>query len=205
MCFFFVILWTKVFVFCMGFNLCFSRTYWPGINQNHCVITEEKIGVEMKSINVAEKKTLKLQNVLSYCVDLSAENVNSLDMEVDKMNIYIKTHGAKQIGPLIQYSKVEQKEDGNAVVTIQFMLQSDKFINNVDKPYRMDGIHRVPDCLYARYIGPEENLKYAYDKLGVYAFENEISLEGGSYTIYVNRNEDEESIVADVFMPTKAS
>ena len=159
----------------------------------------------MRIISILENKTLKLQNVLSYNVDLSTANMNTLDMEVDKMNIYIKTHGAKQVGPLIQYSDVEYKEDGNAIVTIQFMLQSDKYINNVDKPYRMDGIYKVTECLYARYIGPEENLKFAYDKLGVYAFENEINLHGGSYTIYVEKNEDEESITADIFMPTKAS
>ena len=55
----------------------------------------------MNTINISEKKTLKLQNVLSCCINLSEENATMLDMEVDKMNIFIKTHGASQIGPLI--------------------------------------------------------------------------------------------------------
>ena len=38
---------------------------------------------------------------------------------------------------------------------------------------------------------------------GVYAFENDIELEGSNYTIYVDRNEEEETMIADVFMPIK--
>ena len=40
-------------------------------------------------------------------------------------------------------------------------------------------------------------------KLGVYAFENDIELDGCNYTIYVDRNEEDETMVADVFMPVK--
>lgn len=146
---------------------------------------------------------MKLQNVLSYCVNLSDENAGLLDMEVDKMNTFIKTHGGKQIGPLIQHSYIEENKDGGVNIKIQFMLQSDKFLNNVEAPYKIDGSYKVSNCLYARYIGPEENIKFAYDKLNLHAFENEIDLKGNSYTIYVDRNQEEESIVADVFMPLK--
>ena len=38
---------------------------------------------------------------------------------------------------------------------------------------------------------------------GVYTFENDIELDGCNYTIYVDRNEEEETMVADVFMPVK--
>ena len=88
-------------------------------------------------------------------------------------------------------------------IKMQFMLQTDNFIHNVEPPYKMDSILRVKNCLYARYIGPEDKLKFAYDKLGVYAFENDIELEGCNYTIYVDRNEEDETMVADVFMPVK--
>ena len=46
----------------------------------------------------------------------------------------------------------------------------------------------------------EENLQFAYQKLGVYAFENDIKLKGDSYTIFVKQDENE--FVADVFMET---
>ena len=41
-------------------------------------------------------------------------------------------------------------------------------------------------------------MQFAYQKLGVYAFENDIQLKGDSYTVFVKK--EEENIVADVFM-----
>lgn len=155
----------------------------------------------MRSIRVEENKTLRLQNVLSCKMDFSKINTGTFDNEINKMNVFISTHGAKQIGPLIQYSNVEMNQNGEADINMQFMLQSDNFINNVQSPYRMDSMLRVKNCLFARYTGKENTLKFAYDKLGVYAFENEIELEGGSYTVFVNR--DDEVISADIFMPIK--
>ena len=108
-----------------------------------------------------------------------------------------------------QYQEISSIDSGIIYTTckgdikMQFMLQTDNFIHNVEPPYKMDSILRVKNCLYARYIGPEDKLKFAYDKLGVYAFENDIELDGCNYTIYVDRNEEDETMVADVFMPVK--
>lgn len=131
----------------------------------------------MNTITLSEHKILKLQNVLSVQVDLESESDELFDIEI--------------------------KDDGAVDIKMQFMLQTDNFIHNVEQPYKMDSILRVKNCLYARYIGPEDKLKFAYDKLGVYAFENDIELEGCNYTIYVDRNEEDETMVADVFMPVK--
>lgn len=155
----------------------------------------------MKQIRVHEGKTLKLQNVILVELDLSSEDANLFDTEVTKMNTFIQTHGARQIGPLIQYTDVEINEANEADINMQFMLQADNFIHNVEPPYHMESILRVKNCLYARYNGPEDKVKFAYDKLGVYAFENDIELEGCNYTIYVDRNEEDETMIADVFMP----
>lgn len=55
----------------------------------------------MNKITILENKTLKLQNVLSVQVDLESESDELFDIEINKLNTYIQTHGAKQIGPLI--------------------------------------------------------------------------------------------------------
>lgn len=157
----------------------------------------------INKIKILEGKTLKLQNVLSTKLDLNIEELGVFDIQVNKLITYIKTHGAEQVGPLIQYSSLEVDNDGEPNVIIKFMLQADNFIHSVEQPYHMESLLRVKNCLYARYIGPEEKIKFAYDKLGVYAFENDIELEGSNYTVYVDRNEDDESIIADVFMPIK--
>ena len=158
----------------------------------------------MSSIKIYENKTFKLNNVLKYEFHSADENnEKDIDLEIQKMNVYIQTHGYKQIGPLIQYSDICVHDGDKIDVHMIFMLQANSFIHNVEQPYRMESLLRVKNCLYARYNGPEDKLKFAYDKLGVYAFENDIELEGCNYTIYVDRNEEEETMVADVFMPVK--
>lgn len=158
----------------------------------------------MRNIKINENKSLKLSNVLKYDVGAANEDCEiNIDLEIQKMDSYIKTHGYRQIGPLIQFSDVCMGKNDSVDIKMIFMLQSDNFIHNVEPPYKMDSILRVKNCLYARYIGPEEKLKFAYDKLGVYAFENDIELEGCNYIIYVDRNEEDETMVADVFMPVK--
>ncbi len=69
----------------------------------------------------------------------------------------------------------------------------------------MESILRVTDCMYCRYIGLEEKLKIAYDKIGVEAFEKDIELSEESYTVFVNSNEEEGTITADIFIPKNNS
>lgn len=157
----------------------------------------------MNKIIISENKTLKLQNVLSCQIDLTVENESIIDTDIDKMNNYIQIHGAKQIGPLIQFSSVAVNEENEAEINMHFMLQSDRFIHNVEPPYRMDSIIRVKNCLYARYIGPSGKVKIAYDKIAVYAFENDIEVEGSNYTIYVEENKEDETMIVDIFAPIK--
>ena len=83
---------------------------------------------------------------------------------------------------------------------MMMLMQCNTFLHQIEQPYGMESIICVPDCFYCRYRGPEEKLKFAYDRLQIEAFEQEICLKGSSYTIFVDRNEEEETIVADVFM-----
>jgi len=43
-------------------------------------------------------------------------------------------------------------------------------------------------------------MKFAYDKINLYAFENDIKLKGDSYTVFVDSQEENDTIIADVFM-----
>ena len=83
---------------------------------------------------------------------------------------------------------------------IIMMLQSNNYIYSVEQPYSMESVLRIPNCMYCRYIGPEDKLRFAYDKIQLEAFENDIPLKGDSYTIFVDRDEENETITADVFM-----
>ena len=156
----------------------------------------------MSKLQYNLNKVLKLQNVLIGKMSLEEEDVD-FNLIVDKMQSYIKVKGAIQIGPLIQQTRTFVNDAEEMDVEINFLLQCNNYIYNVEKPYRMESVLRVPNCMYCRYIDPEDKLKFAYDKINLEAFENDIELTGESYTVFVDQNEEEGTIVADVFMPKK--
>lgn len=154
----------------------------------------------MSKIQVSQNKVLKLQNVLINKISLEDEELD-FNIIVEKMQSYIKVKGAIQIGPLIQHTKPFVNKDEELDMEINMLLQCNNYIHSVEPPYSMQSLVRVPNCMYCRYTGPEEKLKFAYDKINLEAFENDIELTGESYTVFVDQNEEDGTIVADVFMP----
>lgn len=156
----------------------------------------------MGKLSLHNNKILKLSNVLRHTLSFDDDNIN-LGIIVEHMQAYIRTKGKIQKGPLIQYAGVFTNRNNQLDLEPVLMLQCNDYIHNVEPPYSMESVIRVPNCMYCRYIGPEDKLKFAYDKIHLEAFENDIELEDCSYTIFVDRNEEEETIVADVFIPRK--
>ncbi|MBX4271773.1 hypothetical protein [Clostridium estertheticum] len=152
-----------------------------------------------EKIVVKENKILKLNNVLIR--EVSQNDIIDINKITYMMDSYIKSKGNTTVGPMINYSFVEGDENGEAKVTIKLMIQLKNSIHNIEKPYELKNQIRVTNCLFARFTEKEENIKFAYSKLILFAFENDIKLKGDSYTVFVNKNED--GIMADVFMELK--
>lgn len=150
----------------------------------------------MPKLEVSYLKTLKLTNALM--VNMTAEDMQDMAFAA-KMENYIKSKGYQPIGPLVQYTGAQQNENGEPELVIQMLRQANGFINHTEPPYIMESVLRVPDCLYVRFVGPQEKIGVAYNKLTVTAYEEDIPLVGSSYTVFVDQLENED-IVADIFM-----
>lgn len=150
----------------------------------------------IEKITIRENKTLKLRNVLSR--ELKEDELVHMDKVTYMMENYIKSKGNSTIGPMVTYSSSLVDEHGNLTVKSKIMIQLRNKINKVENPYKIEEEVRVTNCLFARYNESEENLQYAYSKLELYAFENDINLKGDAYTVFVD-NKDYK-LVADVFM-----
>ncbi len=120
----------------------------------------------MNKLQLSKNKTLKLTNVLRYKLPLDDEDFN-FDTVIEQMEAYIRTKGALQIGPLVQYTNAFVNEDGELDMELVMMLQCNNFIHSVEPPYSMDSVIRVSNCMYCRYMGPEDKLKFAYDKINM--------------------------------------
>lgn len=149
-----------------------------------------------EKLTVSKNKKLKLTNVLIKSIQ--ENEFETIDHQVQQMENFIKAKGSQPLGPLIQYNNVLINEEGAVDLEMKFLRQSTNFIHNVEVPYEMESVVSVKNCLYIRFKGEESKLKFAYDKLNLVAYEEDISLKGGSYTIFVDQ-QDEEMIV-DIFM-----
>lgn len=154
----------------------------------------------MSKLQFNENKTLKLTNVLKYKILLDEEDFD-FNVVIEQMQSYIKTKGAIQVGPLIQCTRTFINESNELDMEIIMMLQCNNYIHSVEQPYSMESVIRVPNALYCRYSGPESSLKFAYDKINLEAFENDIKVGDCNYTIFVDSNQEEDIMIADVFVP----
>ncbi|ENK1244796.1 hypothetical protein FDF31_04215 [Clostridium sporogenes] len=146
-----------------------------------------------------ENKTLKLNNVLSR--ELSEKEFMDINRITYMMDSYIKSKGNSIMGPMINYSSLVNDENGNPKLIGKIIFQLKNPINKIERPYKYEKEIRITNCLFVRFNEKEENLQFAYSKLQLHAFENDIDLLGSSYTVFVDQKED--IIVADVFMKIK--
>ena len=149
----------------------------------------------MNEIKVAENKTLKLTNVLSR--EVKPEEVANMPLVFTQMQNFIKSNGAQPIGPVVQSIIFTPDHE----MKLYMMQQATQFIPQMEPGYHMDSVLRVKNCLYAHYTGPMNQSQLATSKLQIHAFENDITLTGNNYTIFVSQ--DDEEAVVDVFMETK--
>ena len=149
-----------------------------------------------EKIILRENKILKLNNVLVREVkDKEFMDINKIAY---MMESYIKSKGNAVLGPMINYSTASADENGQVKIILKLMVQLKNPIYNVEAPYEIQNQIRITNCLFARFTEKEENLQFAYSKLQLHAFENDIKLKGDSYTIFVENKEGR--MVADVFM-----
>ena len=103
----------------------------------------------MGKISMNLVKTLKLTNVLVLSLILDNNEID-FNVAIEKMQSFIRTKGALQIGPLIQYTNTCINNDNEIKIEIKMMLQCNKFVHNVEFPYKMESVIRVTDCMYCR-------------------------------------------------------
>lgn len=151
----------------------------------------------MSKIPISDNKSLKLSNACIYEIANESDFYN-LDAIVAQMENYIRAKGALPIGPFVQYTSVQINDKGEPQTTVRLIRQANKYIVNLEPPYKMESVLRCKNCLFARFEGEQEKLEMAFNKLNVIAYEEGIPLTGVTYTVFTSKSKDVFS--ADVFM-----
>ena len=143
----------------------------------------------------SENKTLLLKNAIILDTSFS-EGENAPNIAV------IKSRGAVPVGPMIQKNQITVNEEGILEIRVFLIRQTNTFIRSVEKPYMTEPVIRIKNCLYSHFVGPEDKMTFAYDKINVYGFENDIKLSDESYSVFVGQQDD--TITVDVFVEKKS-
>jgi uncharacterized protein YecE (DUF72 family) len=156
-----------------------------------------------KIIPIHRSKTLKLTNalLLELYKKEDFEQLEHFEKLIDQMDVHIRQHGAQPIGPLIQKMSMRVDENGEPQMVITFIRQADRFIHQVDSRYKMESVIKIADCLYTRFIGEDDDMQFAYNKLQLVGYEEEIPLSPETYTVFVGQGEESEVMTADIFVP----
>jgi len=147
------------------------------------------------TMEIIPGKTLKLNHVLSRKV--KPEELSDFQKIGVMFQAFTKANRLTLYGPSITRTSVELK-DGTPEQTIEILGQIREVPETVPQPYTFTEQLRVENCLFIRYRGPMNKLQFAYQKLSLYCFENDITPKSETYTIYLEAKGA--LITADIFV-----
>ena len=154
----------------------------------------------MPQIEFKENKVLKLINVLSRKVP--AKELFLQDKQIIMLQNWVKAKGYETQGPLIMYSSGIKDMDGEEpIIDSMLMVQLKNSSVRLEIPYSFEKEIRIENCLMARFHDEPEKMRFAINKLTLFAYENNIELTGETYIILIN--EEDKKMAADIFMPVK--
>ena len=88
--------------------------------------------------SITEDAIEELDGTLIVRSEEELEDFN-FQVEIEKMRNFIRVHGATQIGPLIQHSKIRKDFNEDVKIYLEFIMQCDRNICNVKNQY----IHKL--------------------------------------------------------------
>lgn len=155
----------------------------------------------MPLIEFRENKTLKLTNLLSRKVP--SDEMFNQGKQIQMLTNWIQAKGYKPVGPLITYSSGIKglDADNKPIIDARIMLQLQQSDVRIQLPYKFEKELRITNCLLARFNDKAENIQYATNKLTLFAYENDLTLTGETYMVFIEQTG--ERLMADIFMPLK--
>ncbi|MDZ5145943.1 hypothetical protein [Microbacterium testaceum] len=147
-------------------------------------------------IELQYPRSLALSNLTGARLDsMDPATLQRTTLSIDN---HIKRAGAEPVGPLIQslIVGVDSARDG---VRIDLLRQSDRPCESSGN-FTFQRSLTVDGCVLARFDGPASDIQFAYQKISVFGYENDIPLTGGFHTVFVERNSTR--VVVDIFAIT---
>lgn len=151
----------------------------------------------MSKLEVKENKKLVLKKVLVK--KLEGIQLENLDNEINQFYQQLQLLKVQMYGPLVTRNKgTNIHEDGNLTVDYELYMQAHDYMQYKDHFEVRDEVI-ANHCLYVRFQDAQEYMQFAFSKLELHIYENDIPVKNDVYTVYVGGTP--EKITIDIFRP----
>jgi len=151
----------------------------------------------MSKLEVKENKKLVLKNVLRK--ELNNIKIDDLDNEISKFGNKLQLLHVQLFGPLIIRNRgTKIHDDGSVTMDYDLIAQAHDYLQYKDQ-FIIEDKHSVDNCIYVRFEGAMDEINYAYTKLDLHIYENDLISNGEIYLI--NVQEHPEHSIIDIFRP----
>ncbi len=151
----------------------------------------------MSKLEVKENKRLTLKNVIIN--ELHNIKLENLDSEIQKFVNYLQVLKIQTFGPLItKLIGTNIHNDGLITCDYDVMVQAHDYHLYKDK-FKVTKEYNCDYCIYTRFEGKIENLNYAYTKLDLHIYENDLMTKGEVYSVFLSNTPNH--MVVDLFRP----
>ena len=142
-------------------------------------------------------KILRLKNVLETQIDFT--NPQSHKNSIFKIKDFISSNNLKEIGPFLE--KKTHPIDNKSKVESYILIQVDKSIDqkNLPKTFNFHSMMTINNCLFLEYHGDMTKIGFAYSKLELFVFENNLTSLNCIYTAFITN--DGIPSKAHIFLP----
>ena len=136
----------------------------------------------VSEIKVQRGKFLSLKNVIF----VEANDIQKTNVVIASSISKLKAYGVSVHGPLTVWANMETFE-GKIRVERKLIMQCVEDLSEISVSFEKKENVKIGPCIYARFVGKEEDLIRAFEKASVYAYENDIKLKNENYTVYVEQ------------------
>jgi hypothetical protein len=151
----------------------------------------------MSKLIVKENKKLVLKQVIIH--ELRGVLLQDLDEEMQKFITKIQVLNVNSFGPLITKSHgTTIHDDGMITADYDIMLQAHDY-KQYSKLYKIEDQVSCANSIYVRFAGHPKDLDFAYSKLALYFYENDLEDTGIMYNLTLENHP--EYTVVDIFKP----
>ena len=153
----------------------------------------------MSKLDLQENKTLKLNNLVIK--ELRGVHITKIDFEIEKFINQLQVLKAQSYGPIVTKLVTSYaNEEGNTVYDYDIYYQVKNY-KQYESILKTQDELKVTDCLFLNFKGDSIYLPYAYSKIELHLFENDLSAKEEVYSVLKVVDGNEDKVDIDLFKP----